>query len=237
MSNFKNQDFYFGISDNKIYICFFDNEKNKLKESVNFDIPDSLNNNLNFKIILDLLKQNVRKLEQKLNLFINTGNISIQSKSFQSILFSVKDIYDDRELDKDVIIKLIRGAMQQFDNCEKNLTILHVIVNKYIVDNKVYVFFPNCKKFKKIVLELEFVCLNKILIHKVKNLFNECKIDIKKIVSYDYAKKFLDNIKDDTLCFSAHKILNGANQSEVILTENTLKKHNLFDKIFNFFDN
>ena len=61
-------------------------------------------------------------------------------------------------------------------------------------------------------------------------------IDIKKIVSYDYAKKFLDNIKDDTLCFSAHKILNGANQSEVILSENTLKKHNLFDKIFNFFD-
>ena len=39
MSNLKNQDFYFGISDNKIYICFFDNEKNKLKESVNFDIP------------------------------------------------------------------------------------------------------------------------------------------------------------------------------------------------------
>ena len=57
---------------------------------------------------------------------------------------------------------------------------------------------------------------------------------MKKIVSYDYAKKFLDNIKDDTLCFSAHKILNGANQSEVILIENTLEKHSLFDKIFNF---
>ena len=71
----------------------------------------------------------------------------------------------------------------------------------------------------------------------MKNLFNECKIDIIKIVSYDYAKKFLDNIKDDTLCFSAYKILNGANQSEVILTENTSEKQGLFDKIFNFFDN
>ena len=228
--------FYFGISDKKIYICYFENGKTYYKENINFEIPDDLSNDLNFEIILKLLKKNIRKIEKKLGFFLNSGNISIQSKSFQSILFSVKDIYDDRELDKDVIIKLIRGAMQQFDNCEKNLTILHVIINKYIVDNKVYVFYPNCKKFKKIVLELEFVCLNKILIHKVKNLFNECKIDIKKIVSYDYAKKFLDNIKDDTLCFSAHKILNGANQSEVILSENTLKKHNLFDKIFNFFD-
>ena len=237
MSNYNNSNFYFGISDKKIYVCFIDNGKNEFKNSVNFDIPDNLNNNLNFKIILNLLQKNIRKLEKKLDLFINTGNISIQSKSYQSIVFSVKDIFDERELDKDVITKLIRGAIQQFNNSEKNLTILHVIIKRYIVDNKVYNFFPDCKKFKKIILELEFVCLNKSLIRKVKNLFNECKIDIKKIVSYDYAKKFLDNIKDDTFCFSAYKILNGANQSEVILTENTTEKQGLYDKIFNFFDN
>ena len=191
---------------------------------MNFDIPDNLSNNLNFKIILNLLKENIRILEKKLDLFINNGNISIQSKSYQSILFSIKDIFDDRELDKEIIIKLIRGAMQQFNNCEKNLTILHVIINKYIVDNKVYNSFPDCKKFKKIILELEFVCLNKNLINKVKNLFNECKIDIKKIVSHDYAKKFLNNIAKMIHYVFLLKILNGANQSEVILTENTSKK-------------
>ena len=236
MNNSNNTNFYFGITDDKIYICFLDYETNEFKKCLNFDIPDNLSNNLNFKIILNLLKENIRILEKKLDLFINNGNISIQSKSYQSILFSIKDIFDDRELDKEVIIKLIRGAMQQFNNCEKNLTILHVIINKYIVDNKVYNSFPDCKKFKKIILELEFVCLNKNLINKVKNLFNECKIDIKKIVSHDYAKKFLNNVEDDTLCFSAYKILSGANQSEVILTENTSKKQSLFNKIFNFFD-
>ena len=236
MSNYKNADFYFGISDNKIYICFIDNKKNKLSNSVSFDIPDSLSNNLNFKIILSLLRNNIRKFEKDLGLFVNSGNISIKSKSYQSILFSVKDIFDERELEKEVIIKLVRVAMQQLQKCEKNLTIMHVIINKYIIDDKVYNFFPNYKKFTKIILEIEFICLNKILIEKVKKLFNECKIDVKKIVSYDYAKKFLNNIKDDTLCLSAYEILNGANQSEVILTEDTPKKHSLFDKIFNFFD-
>ena len=236
MSSSKNANFYFGISDNKIYICFIDNKKNKLSNNVSFDIPDSLNNNLNFKIILSLLRENIRKLEKDLGLFVNSGNISIKSKSYQSILFSVKDIFDERELEKEVIIKLVRVAMQQLQKCEKNLTIIHVIINKYVIDDKVYNFFPNYKKFTKIILEIEFICLNKILIEKVKKLFNECKIDVKKIVSYDYAKKFLNNIKDDTLCLSAYEILNGANQSEVILTENTSKKHSLFDKIFNFFD-
>tara|TARA_A100001388_G_scaffold262413_1_gene231970 strand:+ start:527 stop:1240 length:714 start_codon:yes stop_codon:yes gene_type:complete len=236
MSSSKNANFYFGISDNKIYICFIDNKKNKLSDSVSFDIPDSLSNNLNFKIILSLLRKNIRKLEKDIGLFVNSGNISIKSKSYQSILFSVKDIFDERELEKEVIIKLVRVAMQQLQKCEKNLTIIHVIINKYVIDDKVYNFFPNYKKFTKIILEIEFICLNKILIEKVKKLFNECKIDVKKIVSYDYAKKFLNNIKDDTLCLSAYEILNGANQSEVILTENTSKKHSLFDKIFNFFD-
>ena len=236
MSSSKNANFYFGISDNKIYICFIDNKKNKLSDSVSFDIPDSLSNNLNFKIILSLLRKNIRKLEKDIGLFVNSGNISIKSKSYQSILFSVKDIFDERELEKEVIIKLVRVAMQQLQKCEKNLTIIHVIINKYVIDDKVYNFFPNNKKFTRIILEIEFICLNKILIEKVKKLFNECKIDVKKIVSYDYAKKFLNDIKDDTLCLSAYEILNGANQSEVILTENTSKKHSLFDKIFNFFD-
>ena len=236
MSNSKNSDFYFGISENKIYICFIDNKKNKLSNSVSFDIPDSLNNNLNFKIISSLLRENIRKLEKDLGLFVNSGNISIKSKSYQSILFSVKDMFDERELEKEVIIKLVRIAMQQFQKCEKNLTILHVIINKYVIDDKVYNFFPDYKKFSRIIIEIEFICLNKILVEKVKKLFNECKIDVKKIVSYDYAKKFLNNINDDTLCLSAYEILNGANQSEVILTENTSKKHSFFDKIFNLFD-
>ena len=64
-------------------------------------------------------------------------------------------------LNKEVINKLVRSTIQQFHNCGKNLTILHVIINKYIIDDKVYNFFPNYKKFKKIILEVEFICLNK----------------------------------------------------------------------------
>ena len=236
MNNSEKGDFYFGISDNKIYVCFFEKGKNKYSDIVEFEIPDSLMNDLNFKVIQNLLKENIRKLEKSLGFFLNGGNISIQSKSHQSVLFSVKNIFDEQILDKKIVINLLQRAIQQFDNNEKNLSITHIIINKYVIDDKVYKYLPTELRFKKIILELEFICLDKELINKVKKLFNECKININKIVSYDYAKRFLISDRDDTMCISANKVLNGENQSEVYLGEALPKKTSLFNKIFGLFD-
>ena len=236
MNNSEKGDFYFGISDNKIYICFFEKGKQKYSNIIEFEIPDNLMNNLNFKAIQNLLKENIRKLEKRLGFFLIDGNISIQSKSYQSILFSIKNVFDEKVLDKNIVINLVQSMIQQFDNNEKNLSITHIIINKYVIDDKVYSYLPNEIRFKKIVLEIEFICLDKELINKVKRLFNECKININKIVSYDYAKRFLISDIDDTMCISANKILSGENQSEVFLTEALPKKTSIFNKIFGLFD-
>ena len=236
MNNSEKGDFYFGISDNKIYICFFEKGKQKYSNIIEFEIPDNLMNNLNFKVIQNLLKENIRKFEKRLGFFLIDGNISIQSKSYQSILFSIKNVFDEKVLDKKIVINLVQSMIQQFDNNEKNLSITHIIINKYVIDDRVYSYLPNEIRFKKIVLEIEFICLDKELINKVKRLFNECKININKIVSYDYAKRFLISDRDDTMCISANKILNGENQSEVFLTEALPKKTSIFNKIFGLFD-
>ena len=185
---------------------------------------------------MNLLKKNIRKLEKELGIYLISGNISVQSKTYQSILFSVKNIFDEKKLDKEVITKIVRSGIQQIYNNDQNLNILHVIIKKYIIDNKVYVFFPKNIKFKKIILEIEFICLDKNFIDKIKNLFNNCKIKVKNIVSYDYATRYLNDVKDDTMCLSAKKILEGLNRSEVVLIEDTSKNKGLFDKVFNFFD-
>ena len=69
MSDSDKGDFYFGISDKKIHICFFEKGKSQYKETINFEIPDSLNNDLNFKIILDLLKKISETLKEILVFF------------------------------------------------------------------------------------------------------------------------------------------------------------------------
>ena len=236
MSSSDRGNFYFGISDKKIYICYIENGKTYYKENINFEIPDSLSNDLNFEIIIKLLKKNIRKIEKKLGFFLNSGNISIKSNSYQSILFSIKNIFDEKYLDKKVITNILQSGIQKFYIDEKHLSIVHIIINKYIVDDKVFINFPNNIKFKKIILEIEFICLNRNLVNKVKNLFSECKININKIVSHEYANRILNNVSDDTICLSAHKVISDSNQSEVFLESNFRKKKGIFYKIFNFFD-
>ena len=236
MSNSDNEDFYFGISDNKIFICFFENGKKYFKESINFEIPDTLNNNLNFKIISNLLKDNIRRFEKSLGLFLTKGNISIQSKTYQSILFSIKNIFDEKKLDEKVIADLVKIGTQYFVNYENKLSIIHVIIKKYIIDGKNYNNLPRNINFKNIILEIELICLDKNLIDKVSNLFKECKIEINKIVSYEYAKNFLDDEDDKTMCISAKKVLNEVNKSEIKMQEINQSKSTIFDSIFNFFD-
>ena len=116
-----------------------------------------------------------------------------------------------------------------------NLSLGNYLLN-FLIQLEVHLKQVLKTKFTRIILEIEFICLNKILIEKVKKLFNECKIDVNKIVSFDYAKKFLNQDKDYTLCVSAKKILNGANQSEIYFMDISSKKPSLFHKIFNFFD-
>ena len=236
MSNSDNEDFYFGISDNKIFICFFENGKKYFKESINFEIPDTLNNNLNFKIISNLLKDNIRRFEKSLGLFLTKGNISIQSKTYQSILFSIKNIFDEKKLDEKVIADLVKIGTQYFVNYENKLSIIHVIIKKYIIDGKNYNNLPRNINFKNIILEIELICLDKNLIDKISNLFKECKIEINKIVSYEYAKNFLDDEDDKTMCISAKKVLNEVNKSEIKIQEINQSKSTIFDSIFNFFD-
>jgi len=236
MSNSRNGDFYFGISNSKIYICFFEYGKNNFKNSIDFEIPNTINNDLNFKIILDLLKDNIRKLEKSLGFFLTTGNVSIDSETYQRFLFSIKNVFDEKELDETVIANLVQGGIQYFNNYDKKLSIIHIIINKYIVDGKEYNFLPYDIKFKKIILELEFICLDKNLINKINNLFKECKININKIVSFEYSKKFLNGEEDPNMCLSAKKVINGVNKSELQIQENPKAKTGIFDRIFNFFE-
>ena len=76
----------------KIFICFFEKENSNFKSSTNFDIPEGLDNDLNFKIITNLLKENIKKIEKKIGFFLNSANISIKSKTNQNVLLSIKYI-------------------------------------------------------------------------------------------------------------------------------------------------
>ena len=236
MSNSEKGDFYFGISEDKIFICFFEKENSTFKSSINFDIPEGLDNDLNFKVITNLLKENIKKIEKKLGFFLNSANISIKSKTYQTVLLSIKNIFDNKNFNKEIISNMVQSAVRQFYADNKNLNIIHILINKYIIDDKIYNIYPHNIKCKKVILEIEFICLDKVLINKIKNLLKKCDIHVDRIISFEYSQKFFNDTTDVSMCITARKIAAGVNQSEVYFTEELTKKTSIFDKIFNFFD-
>ena len=152
---------------------------------------------------------------------------------FKNRLNSTQDSNEIESIRTDIFSK---SGIKYFNTYDKELLIIHVIINKYTIDGKTYNFLPHNIKFKNIILELEFICLDKNLVTKIKRLFTECGININKIVSYEYAKKFLKVEKDITLCLSAKEVINGANYSEIKIQEEPDKKTSIFNKIFNVFD-
>ena len=110
MSSFEKGDFYFGISDKKIHICYFEEGKNVYKENLNFEIPDSLNNDLNFKVSnlnnqilsqkktinqfdidnqeLDFLKLNLKHGHKCRRTFLNTDGFIVGTLEYKSCVLS-----------------------------------------------------------------------------------------------------------------------------------------------------
>ena len=78
--------------------------------------------------------KNIRKIEKNLGFFLNNGNISIQSNSYQSILFSIKNIFDEKKLDKKVIANLVQSCIQKFyiDEHIYLLTRMYMYTHEYL---------------------------------------------------------------------------------------------------------
>ena len=50
----------------------------------------------------------------------------------------------------------MKSAVRQFYAASKNLNIIHILINKYIIDDKIYNIYPDNIKCKKVILEIEF---------------------------------------------------------------------------------
>lgn len=230
-----NKDLYFGVSDKNISLCSFDINNGKLKEYTEIKLPDNFDNNLNFNFLCSELLNCIKKFEKNLNIFITNGVVSIKSEKLEIFSVCFKKFQEKKKINSKDISRFIKGGIKEFIKNSNNYSILHILVNKYIVDNVEYSYFPENTNSKIIILEVDFLCLEKNFFLKIKNLFKSCKIEVKQYISFDYSKKFI-NKTDENHCVAARKVFNTISNSEVKFIEKTEKNTDLFDKIFNFFN-
>ena len=111
--------------------------------------------------------------------------------------------------------------------------LVHMIINKFIIDKKDYSELPDQIDEKNFFLEIRLICLEKKRLINLKKLLSEYQISIHKILNYDYVDTFKKGDLDH-ISVLASKLLRGLNKNEINFKEKYSKNIGFFEKFFKF---
>ena len=220
------------ISLKKLILVVLDSDqKNIFKKEL---LIENFSNELNLNRINDFLGKYIFDIEKILKGFVNNIFLIIDHEDFLSIDVSLKKNLNKEKINIKNINNLLIEAKDQCKESLEKYNIVHMKIDKYIIDDLSYSILPKelfCDYFS---LDVNFICLSKNLIKDLENILKNYQISISRIISYRYLLGFLDSEQED-IFHLAEKILNGYNHNEVVLVNKTHKNKGFFEKFFNFF--
>ena len=196
-------------------------------------LPDTIDNNLNLIILSKFISEKIKDFEKHVGNFIEKVNIITDAK-YDHFSLSLKNKYDSNKIKETDVVRLISDAKQLIVRNNKNCIILHILVDKYILDGKEYLEFPENFNYNELVIDVSFITVHSSTVKTLNKIFKDCNIEVKKIISHQYSCSFAEK-SDISPCIAGKKVTDGINPSEVMMHNLYTKKQGLFEKMFNFF--
>ena len=232
MINKDNQYFYLAIIDQNLHINYFSSKDYNSIFQKKYLMPDTLCNNLNVIILTKFISEKVKDFEKNIGSFIEKVNL-ITDVDYNRFSLSLKNKYDSGIMKEIDIVRLISEAKQQIIRNNKGCVVLHILVDKYIVDGMEYLEFPENVSYKEFIVEISFLTVENSTIETLNKIFKDCNIEVEKFISYQYSSRFAEK-NDINPCIAGKKVIDGINPSEVIMHNLYTRKLGLFEKMFNF---
>ena len=229
----ESESFYLAIVGNDLHLNFFNSEELKPNHQKKYLMPDTLDDNLNLTILTKFILEKVKDFEKDVGSFIEKVNLITDAK-YDQFSLSLKNKFNSNKIKDTDVVRLINDAKKLIIKNNKNCFILHILVDKYIVDGKEYLEFPENLKYEEFIIELSFITVQNSIIKTLNRVLKDCNIEVKKIISYQYSKRFADK-RDTSPSIAGKKVIEGINSSEVITYKVRAKRRGLFEKMFNFF--
>lgn len=202
----------FGSS--KIRFSIFDsNLKNKFSDSVAVNLDENFSNHL-IKTG-ELIKKAEKKISTHIEdviLIYDTSNIYIIDISLNKTLdsnFELKNIYNS------LILELTQIINSNYNNHE----VKHIIINKCIINGKIYDNIPKeLKNVQDIKVHFTTICLPKKLNKKIINKFKKLSLNVEKIFCTSYTKSLFYSQKINNKSLSFLDI--GLERTSIMIYEN-----------------
>lgn len=231
--SFKSLEFFLEIDEYEFYYTIVEYDSNG-----NFEIVlrhSSLNPGIvkgkiqDFDLVSKNIKENIYSIEKKLNFTFKDVILILNKFECSVINFSGYKKLNGSQLTKENITYIINSLKSQVDKTEKNKKILHIFNSDHILDKKNIENIPIGLFGDFYSHELSFFLINNNDYRNLKNLINNCNLNIKKAIS----KNFLENIYfiKEYEINSFFNISINENNSNIVFFKNSSLK---FFQSFNF---
>jgi len=119
---------------------------------------------------------------------MNNISVMLDTSDALCISLSLSKKNDGKFIDKKDVQYLIQDAKQQILKSYPDISIIHIIISNYKIDNKDYDHLSENIKCKLFSIDIFFICFPKIVIKNLENLFQKNQISINQFLCSSYAK-------------------------------------------------
>jgi len=224
---------YIRITSKIVGIYVFDKTKlqNLYFDEINYEIEKD---NIDFEILTKIIEGNVFKIEKLIGKFINNVSLIIENKKILNLNFCLKKKNYEKNLSISYIKNMVTEAKDLFKENYQKQKIMHIIIEKYLMDGNEHTKFINDFKCDNLCLEVKFISISNNLILEIEKIMERYQIKIINFLDENYIRSvFKEN--EIELSLMAHKIHSGYNDNEVSVVPKNLKKKGFFEKFFQLF--
>ncbi len=177
----------------------------------------------NHDIIITTIKNKIYYMEHKFNLVFQEVIIIIDNLNCSIINFSGFKKLNGSQLSKNDVTYILNSLKSKINEIEDKKTILHIFNTKYVLDNNNLNNLPIGLFGNFYSHELSFFLIDSNDYKNLDNLFLQCNLKVKKILS----KSFIEGsiiINNNTDFETFAKVEIGQNHSKIFLFENAALK-------------
>ena len=224
---------YLSISPNKFEIYLFDKKNllNTYKEKIEIN---SNKDEIDYNLLINFLEKNIFKIEKLIGKFIKNINLILHHKKILNLNLGIKKKNYNQIINKKHLESILIEAKDLFNETYQDKQIMHMVINKYIVNDKYYTKLEKDLVSDFLCIEMEFISVPNSFASDISRILEKYQIKIVKYFDYNYIENlFLE--KDIELSHMVFKLQNGFNENEVILVPKNLKKVGFFERFFQLF--
>ena len=223
---------YISPSEFGIYLLDTHKLKNLYENKIKIKNEDNV---INLIVLKDFLEDNIFKIEKLVGKFIKDIFLIIENEQVLNVNFCIKKKNYQQNINEKYLQNMLTDAKDLFKENYQKYKIIHMVINKFIVDGKMYSHLTEVNNYSEICLEIKFICLNKSIIENLKYILSKYQIIVRNIICFKYLKSFQD-FSDRNSSIIAYKVLNGLNQNEIFFSNKKTKNVSFFEKFFSYFN-